>query len=89
MENNNNTTPPTTPAGRKIKIVADKNICISAASCVAMAPKHFKLDENGKVEVIDAGTTDYDQDAVNAAMSCPVLAITIIDAETGEKIYPA
>ncbi len=73
---------------KKMKIVVDKNICISAASCVAMAPQYFKLDENGKAEVIDSGDLPYDQTAINGAMSCPVLAITIIDAESGKKIYP-
>ena len=72
---------------KRIRITANKDLCISAASCVAMAPDHFKLDENGKVDVI-AEVSDYDEAAVNAAMSCPVLAIEIFDAESGEKLYP-
>lgn len=72
---------------KKIKILVDKELCISAASCVAMAPNHYKLDENGKAEAL-AEEVDFDQAAVNGAMSCPVLAITIIDVETGKKIYP-
>ena len=72
---------------KRIRIVVDKNVCISDASCVALAPKYFKLDENGKADVI-IETTDYDQDAMNAAMSCPVIAIHIFDADTGEQLYP-
>lgn len=68
----------------KIKVVQD--LCIGAASCVAIAPNTFKLDDQNKAQVTNP-TGDDDDTQLAAAKSCPVNAIVIED-ENGKKIWP-
>ncbi len=70
-----------------MKIVADKNICIGAGPCVAIAGAVFQLDENGKVYVVDPKGAD-DATIRMAAEACPVRAIFLYDETTGKQIYP-
>lgn len=68
------------------KIVVDRDLCIGAGPCETLAPKTFKLDSEGKAVVIDThGNTD--DEIIDAAMSCPVLAIKVYDKD-GNLIYP-
>lgn len=68
----------------KVKVIRDK--CIGAASCVAIAPKTFKLDEDQKAVVLSQ-TDDADDDKLLAAQSCPTAAIIVKD-ENGKQIWP-
>lgn len=70
-----------------LKIEIDRNRCIGAAPCVAVAGSVFQLDDEGKAIVTDPKGAD-DETIIMAAQSCPVQAITIYDEETGEKIFP-
>lgn len=68
------------------KVLRDK--CIGAASCVAVAPKTFKLDDQNKAVVIQQnGDPDADDAILLAAQSCPTAAIEIYDKD-GKKIWP-
>lgn len=68
------------------KVLRDK--CIGAASCVAVAPKTFKLDGENKAVVIQAtGDPDTDEAILLAAQSCPTAAIEVYDQD-GKKIWP-
>lgn len=69
------------------RIEIDRDACISAGSCVAIAPKTFQLDDEGKVKLINAQGDD-DQTILEAAKSCPVEAIKLFD-ESGKQIWPA
>jgi ferredoxin len=72
-------------SGATIKV--DRNACISAASCVSIAPGTFQLDEEeGKVMIVDPAKDDIEE-IITAAKSCPVGAITIID-EDGQQLWP-
>lgn len=64
-----------------------RDVCIGAASCVAIAADTFQLDEENKVYILE---TDWDTEEIilAAAQSCPVFAIIIKDAETGKQIFP-
>jgi len=68
----------------KIKLLRDK--CITAGTCVAIAPDTFKLDDEGKVELINPDGDD-EQTIIDAAKSCPTQAIEIFDDE-GKQIVP-
>lgn len=86
----------------KISIKVDPDLCIGAASCIAVAPGFFELNEESKAVVKDPAAPDvkptYERvvevtDGVKekiilAAQSCPTLAISIFD-ETGKKLFPA
>ena len=72
---------------KKYKITVDRDLCIGAASCVALAVKTFALDNENKAIILSD-----DQDTAEAirlaAESCPTKAIILHDIETGEQEYP-
>jgi len=51
-----------------------------------MAPAHFVLDGTHSRPLMDE--TDPDDSVIDAAESCPVEAIRVRDAATGELIAP-
>lgn len=71
----------------KYKVVVIRNKCIGAASCVAIAPKVFQLDEENIAIVISQDGND-DETKLLAAQSCPTAAITVTDTESGEQVWP-
>ena len=68
------------------KVIVDRELCIGAAPCVAVAPGVFQLDEECKAYVVDQKGAD-DETIMLAAQSCPVQAIIIYDEE-GKQVYP-
>lgn len=78
----------------KIKVIYDKSTCIGAAACAAMDPKYFEIDSDGKAILKGAKEVegkfvleiDDNDDTYQAAESCPVRAIKLINLETGEEI---
>lgn len=70
----------------KYKIKIDKKKCINCGTCVALAGKTFVLDSDNKAE-LTKGEWDDDATILQAAQSCPVLAIEIKD-EKGKKVFP-
>ncbi len=68
------------------KIVVDRNLCIGAASCIALAPGVFELDAENKAVVYNDKGAD-DETILLAAKSCPTRAILVFD-EDGKQIYP-
>ncbi len=74
-------------AEKKIaKIEIDRELCIGAASCVAIAPGVFALDGENKAFVVDKNAADAET-ILNAAKSCPTKAIILFDGE-GKQIFP-
>ncbi len=78
--------------GKKYKIIFDRDVCIGALACNAVAPEVYTLADDGKVD-LKGGTqrpdgkweliVDESQIALNreAADSCPVYAIKIEEVE--------
>ncbi len=71
----------------KYKITVDRVLCIGAASCVAVAPQAFQLDNEAKAILLPTASEESDQAVLDAAKSCPVAAIILTD-ETGAQVYP-
>lgn len=69
----------------KIKVIRD--LCISAATCVAVSPETFELDEE-KIATIKKGSEDIPENILLAAQACPTRAIVIIDTETEKQVWP-
>lgn len=69
-----------------MRIEIKKDLCISAATCVAVAPGVFQLDKEGKVYVVDENGAD-EKTIIEAAKSCPVQCITIKN-DKGKQIVP-
>lgn len=68
------------------KIVVDRDLCIGAASCIAVAPGVFELDGENKAVVYNDKGAD-DETILLAAKSCPTQAILLFDEE-GNQIFP-
>ncbi len=69
------------------QITVDRDLCIGAATCYALAPKVYKIDEEHKAVVTDEDGAD-DQTVLESAQSCPVFAIILKQRETGKQVYP-
>jgi len=68
------------------KIVVERELCIGAASCVAIAPGVFELDQENIAIVKDTKAAD-DATITAAAESCPTKAIFLYN-ENGQQLYP-
>ena len=78
------------------RIVYDWPGCIGAAACVAIAPKVWVMNEDGKADLIGGkqiSETEWelevDEDLelnVDAALGCPVNVIRVFDKATGQKV---
>jgi ferredoxin len=69
----------------KVDVIRDK--CIGAASCVAIAPKVFQLDEENIAKILSQDGEDDDTKLL-AAQSCPTAAIVVTDTTTGHQVWP-
>jgi ferredoxin len=63
--------------------VVDVNECSAHGDCVEIAPQVFRLDDTAVV--IGTGPNDL---ILEAAEACPAVAISVIDDETGETVFP-
>jgi ferredoxin len=61
----------------------DPNECSAHGDCVDIAPQVFQLDDTATV--IGTGPDDL---ILEAAETCPAVAISVIDSETGETVFP-
>lgn len=66
-------------------VAVDKASCIGSAMCVAVAPDRFALDEQGRSGPVVA-ETEPDEVVRDAAASCPMEAISLLDADTGARV---
>lgn len=72
---------------RKLIVTVNHDLCVGNAVCTHIAAKVFALNGDRQSVVIDpdgeAGET-----VLEAAETCPVSAITVLDAETAEQLFP-
>ena len=66
-------------------ITVDKATCIGSAVCVGTAPGRFALDERQRSGPVHPEIAP-DEAVRDAAASCPVEAIRLVDADTGEPV---
>ena len=72
---------------RTLRVWVDHNVCVGNAMCESIAPKVFELNANRQSEAVNpAGDTV--EKILEAAENCPVSAIFVEDAETGERMFP-
>lgn len=68
-------------------INVDRNLCIGAAPCVAIAGNVFQMDDEGKAIVVGPSTDD--KNTLLAAEACPVRAIFLyLEDAKKTQIYP-
>ena len=71
----------------KLRISVDLGLCVGNAMCETFAPKVFVLNDDRQSQVADAAA-DTVENILEAAENCPVSAITVVDEETGETLFP-
>jgi ferredoxin len=64
-------------------VEVDDTACAAHGDCVELAPEIFALED--VAVVIGSGP---DELALAAAEACPSTAIRLLDADTGEQVYP-
>lgn len=72
---------------RDLKFHVDRDLCIGAATCVAIAPNTFVMDSEAKAIILDTTEQDTNDAIIDAARGCPTAAI-IIDNDKGERVFP-
>ncbi len=82
---------PKKPSGpvkiNNLRVWIDRNLCIGAATCIAVAPKTYALDAESKAIILDTCDSETKDTLIESAKACPVAAI-IIEDEKGNRIFP-
>lgn len=61
----------------------DAGACAAHGDCEAVAPQVFRVDDIA--EVVGDGPPEL---ILKAAQACPAAAISVVDQDTGEQVYP-
>jgi ferredoxin len=72
---------------RKLRVWVDHQICVGNAMCETIATNTFRLNENRQSAVVNP-EGDSIEKILEAAENCPVSAIFVEDAVTGERLFP-
>jgi ferredoxin len=68
------------------RISVDRDKCIGSAVCVGTVPSRFKLVGDRAAPVDEV--IEPDDEVAGAAESCPMEAILVVDADSGEVVAP-
>ena len=82
---------------KKYQIQHDRPNCIGCAACAAVAPDFWTMHEDGKSDIVGSLKKEDETEELDieekdfaankeAADSCPVNVIHIVNKKTGEKI---
>jgi ferredoxin len=71
---------------QKLKITVDHNKCVGNAMCEQYAPNVFALNDE-RQSYVKNPEGDPLEKILEAAENCPVSAITVEDADTGEVLF--
>lgn len=77
----------------KYKVVVVPGKCIAAASCIAISPEVFELNEDNIAEIVE-NPNDTEDNIMLAAQSCPTGAIEIYEEDPadpsgqGKRVWP-
>ncbi|MBW5485974.1 ferredoxin [Streptomyces bambusae] len=73
--------------GDRWQVEVDRGVCIGSGMCVNHAPAGFRLDSARQSHPAEP-ETDANEAVLAAAEGCPVEAIMITLAESGEAVFP-
>ncbi|MFJ9414363.1 MULTISPECIES: ferredoxin [unclassified Streptomyces] len=73
--------------GDRWRVEVDRSVCIGSGMCVGASPDGFWLDSARQSHPV-APEGDASEGVLAAAEGCPVEAILITVAETGEAVFP-
>lgn len=61
-----------------MKIVLDKSRCTGLGICESLSPKHFEIDDDGDLMLLETGVDGAELDDVEAAVAgCPTEALRL------------
>ena len=69
-----------------LEITLQKDTCVGASACVAMAAKTWAIDDTGRASILETADQDDEETIIDSARACPVSAIKIKRVSTGEEI---
>ncbi len=72
---------------RKLRVRVDHLLCVGNAMCETFAPNVFRLNDDRQSEAVNSDG-DSEEKILEAAENCPMSAIIVEDAETGEQLFP-
>ncbi len=72
---------------KNLVVTVDRDLCIGAATCIAIAPQTYILDSEAKAVIIETADREADDAIIDSARGCPTAAI-IIEDEKGNRIFP-
>jgi ferredoxin len=72
---------------RALRVWVDHDLCVGNGTCLTIAPAVFRHNDSRQSEVIDAAGAS-ESVILNAAANCPVGAIRVALAESGERLHP-
>lgn len=64
-------------------IIIDTSACSGMGDCIRMAPDAFELRADGTARAVSGSSSE--DNVLDAAHACPMAAIAIYDAATGEQ----
>lgn len=73
-------------AAPQLTITVDPHRCVGSTLCTLIAPHTFALNAEGQSVVVDPAG-DGLAAVLNAAEQCPMMAIQVRDAVTGERYF--
>ncbi|MFC9438621.1 ferredoxin [Nocardia sp. NPDC057030] len=73
-------------AEQKWRVEVDRGACLGSGMCTGLAPEHFTLVDGRSSPI--AEVVQPDDLLIDAAESCPIEAILIRAADTGEILSP-
>ena len=72
---------------RALHVSVDHDLCVGNGTCLTIAPAVFRHNDSRQSEVTDpAGASE--SVILHAAANCPVGAIRVALAESGERLHP-
>ena len=72
---------------RKLSISVDHDLCVGNQMCISIATKAITLNDDRQAIPADI-EGDTEEIILEAAEQCPMAAISVTDAESGEQLFP-
>lgn len=64
----------------RMKIVVDRDVCQALGVCESIAPDHFEIDDDGKLELLEARVEPAQRGLIERAVrGCPSGALSLVE----------
>lgn len=73
---------------RQYEVEVRPDVCTATQMCVSIDPSTFEFNADRGVSQPSHNPVEATEEVMEAAESCPVEAIVVRDAESGEQLFP-